>query len=438
MTPRPLARDARIAIMGAGCAGLTCAEELRERGYRRVTLFEAQGRAGGKIRSVPYAGAPASGRGLFEAGTVFFVPSPLWTKLLRRHGVPETQTYMPRVRIADLQRRTTSNPLRFGTGYSAATKALHLARFMSVLRRHGPAHDRQPGLAAHISPDTSLASRDWFEVMGMSFIRDVLLPIAGGAQFGPLTNTVPAIYVLQLLTMLRRYPLRPRLKLAMPQLAAGHEAVWTRVAAAHDVRMAAPVTRIGVDNGVQVTTAAGRERFDALIVAAPTSAYLKAATHLSDPEHALLSQVRTLTREVITARVSGLGRNVFFAPRYTGGVVPPAHPYLFYEVDRGSGVFTFHSYFDDGCGPAHTEAAVRDVVDRLGGRVTAIEHRVVVRDWFPHFPEAELRAGAYARLEAMQGRGNVWMVGELLAGTGVPHGMEYAANLVSRMVAAHD
>jgi len=197
------------------------------------------------------------------------------------------------------------------------------------------------------------------------------------------------------------------------------------------------VTQIAVADGVLVTSATGCERFDALIVAAPTGAYLSAATHLTDDERALLLQVRTLTREVITARISGLGRGIFYAPRYgTDGVVPPAHPYLCYEVDPGSGVFTFHPYLDGGSGPADTEAAMRELVARLGGRVTAIEHRVVVRDWFPHFPEAPLRAGAYARLEAMQGRGNVWMAGELLAGIGVPHGMEYAADLVSRMAGA--
>jgi len=434
---RPLPYDARIAIMGAGCAGLTCAEELRERGYQRVTVFEARSRAGGKVHSVPYADAPSSGRGLFEAGTVFFVPSPMWTKLLRRHGVAETQTFMPRVRIADVQLGTSINPLRFAHGYSTTARAFQIARFLSVLNQHGRAHDRQPGLAAHVAPDLCVATRGWFDAMGLPFVRDVLLPIAGGAQFGPLIDTVPAIYVLHLLTMLRRYSLAQRLRLAMPQLAAGHEAVWTRIAAAHDVRMGEPVTQIAVADGVLVTSATGCERFEALIVAAPTGAYLSAATHLTDDERALLLQVRTLTREVITARISGLGRGIFYAPRYgTDGVVPPAHPYLCYEVDPGSGVFTFHPYLDGGSGPADTEAAMRELVARLGGRVTAIEHRVVVRDWFPHFPEAPLRAGAYARLEAMQGRGNVWMAGELLAGIGVPHGMEYAADLVSRMAGA--
>lgn len=42
---RPLPRAARIAILGAGCAGLTCADELRALGYENTTLFEARARA---------------------------------------------------------------------------------------------------------------------------------------------------------------------------------------------------------------------------------------------------------------------------------------------------------------------------------------------------------------------------------------------------------
>lgn len=421
--------------MGAGCAGLTCAEELRERGYRRITVFEAQRRAGGKICSVPYAGAPSTGRGLFEAGTVFFVPSPMWTKLLRRFGTPEATTFMPRVRIADVARGTTTNLLRFDSGHSVISRVRQVARLAALLQHHGREYDRWPGIAAHVTPDLCRDTQGWFESAGLPYVRDVLLPIAGGAQFGPMAGSVPVVYVMRLLALLRRYSLAQQVSRRMPQLQVGHQAVWTRLAATHDVRYGQPVTRITANQQVTVATPDSCEQFDALIVAAPMAAYLGIATHLDDDQRDLLAQVRTLNREVVTARVAGLPAGAFYALRYRDdGSVPPAHPYLFYEVDRGSGVFTFHPYLDGGRDSADAEAAIRNVVGRFGGRVVALEHRVTVRGWFPHFAEAALRAGAHTRLEAMQGRHNVWMVGELLAGIGVPHGMEYAAALVQRMV----
>ncbi len=437
MTRQPLRQNARIAIMGAGCAGLTCAEEFRDRGYSNITVFEAQRRPGGKIRSVGYANPPEGGRGLFEAGTVFFVPSPLWTKLLRRYRVSEACAFMPRVRVADINDASTSNPLGFSQGFSASSRAKQIWRFLSTLRRYSGAHDARPGIGPHVVPGLCGATHVWFDREGMPYVRDVLLPIAGGAQFGPLVRDVPVIYVLQLLTMLRRYSLTQQLRLAMPQLREGHEAVWTRVAASHNVRYGAPITRVTANGTVAIESTAGVEHFDALVVASPTDAYLQAATHLSAHERMVLSQVRTLERTVITARVSGLGRNVFYAPRYgSDGVVPPAHPYLFYEVDRGSGMYTFHPYLDDGRSVDDAERAIGSLVQRLGGRLESVEHRVVVRGWFPHFPERALRAGAYDTLESMQGRGNVWLAGELLAGVGVPRGMEFAAALVERIAAS--
>ncbi|HEY0134862.1 MAG TPA: NAD(P)-binding protein, partial [Nannocystis sp.] len=43
--------DLRVGIIGAGCAGLAAAEELRALGYRRVTILEARARAGGQCVS---------------------------------------------------------------------------------------------------------------------------------------------------------------------------------------------------------------------------------------------------------------------------------------------------------------------------------------------------------------------------------------------------
>jgi protoporphyrinogen/coproporphyrinogen III oxidase len=44
-------RSAEIGIVGAGCAGLSAAETLRDLGYERITILERRGRAGGKSHS---------------------------------------------------------------------------------------------------------------------------------------------------------------------------------------------------------------------------------------------------------------------------------------------------------------------------------------------------------------------------------------------------
>ena len=223
MKARPITPESRIAVLGAGCAGLTCAEFLRLRGAKQVTVFEASDRAGGKVWSVPYEGAPAGGRGLFEAGTVFFVPGPVWSHVLSRYGVSKEIAPMPSVRIADLSRGRIRHPLAVSGGWSVMQRLIQTGRFLRMLERYGPVMDQKPGLQAHARPDLAMAAGEWFTQAGMPFVRQVLLPIAGGAQFGPQLDQVPALYVIRLLTLLRRYPLVNQLRLAMPQLRAGHE-----------------------------------------------------------------------------------------------------------------------------------------------------------------------------------------------------------------------
>ena len=48
VTVGDLERAQRIAIIGAGAAGLTAAEELKDKGYQNITVFERTDRAGGK------------------------------------------------------------------------------------------------------------------------------------------------------------------------------------------------------------------------------------------------------------------------------------------------------------------------------------------------------------------------------------------------------
>ena len=72
----PNPADLRIGIVGAGCAGLTAAEELRHRGYSRVTVLESKKRAGGKVITGWHIGVQQSVReipGLLAFTAIFLL-----------------------------------------------------------------------------------------------------------------------------------------------------------------------------------------------------------------------------------------------------------------------------------------------------------------------------------------------------------------------------
>src|SRR5262249_27912713 len=143
-------------------------------------------------------------------------------------------------------------------------------RFLVELYRHRRL--REPGLAQQLYSELEQASPDWFRARGLDHARESLVPVANGAQFGPTEPAVSAGYVLRLLALLLRFPLRQQLALALPQLGAGNQALWRRIAENHDVRLGASVRRVRrVRRGsaVAVETTAGELEFDQLIWTAP-------------------------------------------------------------------------------------------------------------------------------------------------------------------------
>jgi predicted NAD/FAD-dependent oxidoreductase len=71
----------RVAVIGAGYAGLSAADSLRA-GGAEVTVLEARGRVGGRVWSVPFNGAT------IERGAEFILPGyEVMDELAERHGI---------------------------------------------------------------------------------------------------------------------------------------------------------------------------------------------------------------------------------------------------------------------------------------------------------------------------------------------------------------
>ncbi|CAN1725331.1 Protoporphyrinogen oxidase 2, chloroplastic/mitochondrial [Linum perenne] len=77
----------KVAVVGAGISGLAAAYKLKSNGYD-VTVFEAEGRAGGKLRSVSQDGF------IWDVGANTMTESDMEvTTLLDQLGVRETQQF---------------------------------------------------------------------------------------------------------------------------------------------------------------------------------------------------------------------------------------------------------------------------------------------------------------------------------------------------------
>jgi hypothetical protein len=427
-----LDRSARIGVIGAGPAGLTAAARLVELGFGNVTVLEAAAEVGGKCRSLDVAG---TARGAVEAGTVFFLPSPVWSKHLRRLGIPEETVALPRVRILDVARAETFDPLTFPSPHPTADKLAASVRFLRMVKR------ARAGFGAALGPEIddalTLPTRTWFEREGLGFVQDVLMPVAAGAQLGPLMDEGPALYALRLLSMLDRVSAFEQLTLCMPQLRTPHQRVWQGVARTLDLRLGHRVTSIERGPPLRVRTERGEHVFDRVLF----MAWPQELAGLLDGDTAPLDRVRHLRRAVVVLRAEGLPSGVFFAPRYPvqpdgRRTAPEGWPVLLFQVDARSGLYAFYPFLgEQPISDDELERRCRAVIEPLGARRIERPLPVVRWPWFPHFGADDLRAGAYRMLAARQGEGGLWIGGELVAGVGVPHVIEHAEALAQAVAA---
>lgn len=175
-------RTLRIGVVGAGCAGLSAAEELRERGYGRVTVLEAGRGPGGKVHSREHVEGPR--RTVYEVGTVWFIPGPVYERYLKRYGLGGELGLAPPLKVLDLETRRSYNPFLASSKVPVPSRLAQVARTVLSLREWS--NPREPGFSHPRYRQAAMPSPEYFARERLDFVREALVPVANAAQFGPL------------------------------------------------------------------------------------------------------------------------------------------------------------------------------------------------------------------------------------------------------------
>lgn len=439
-------RNSRIAIVGAGAAGLSAAHYLRELGYHHIELFETESQVGGKCRTIEMDGA------LFDVGAVIATMGyNRVIELADHYGVPLTSA--PKLfskSIATGERNKLGLPPMQGL---SAVKALY--DFSSLLYRV-----RKTRIPGHTQFDFDLAKNvnEWLQEYNLENIREWLVPAFTGFGYG-YKEFIPVAYLLKMCELTFANSLATHwnwFKVASrnayrsvyndvfknhtfhaPDLMEplmferGYQSLFEAIAQGFDVRLSYPITEIAFsrDQKMLVGYDGENHEFDQVILATPPSVTSKLMK--SDQTiQSLFELPNTLNYHTFLVDFEKpMDQEAWFITENTMHQSGMGRPVVVSRISPNSSTSTCYVYSDDSMRAQDLENNLEKDCLKLGLRLKAIRKQVSW-NYFPHL-DSDHFDQFYQTLERVQGRNGIYFTGEVANFTTVEHVVSYSQKLVN-------
>ena len=421
----------RIAILGAGAAGLSAAEALKLKGYKHVTLFERSDHAGGKCLSVDVnLKSYELGAGILTANNII----PL--RLAKKYNVP--------IAPADFGHSIMVN--KNGKRLPKRSLILKLKvlwqlvfRYRRILNKYKELE--HPGFH-NLHPSVTVPFGQFAKENKITNLADVFSLFLTGFGYC-YADHVPTAYVLK---YANRATIVSYFKKQVYVFPKGMQGLWTRVAKEHDIRFNTVITKITRAESITIDTKAGSEQFDRLIV----TTHLDEMPLLMDmkpQEQTLFKKIKYLDYQTILCTVNHFVEETGYVPE--NFISDRAgHPVFWYYRQVGEPVYSFYVLTDrDMSGEVINESELfnqakafdetrvidnlKNFVGEMGAQIESV-HQFVHWKYFPHVDAEEMNNGFYDKLENMQGSQHTYYAGEILNFSCVGFTSEYAEYIVNR------
>ncbi len=424
-----MTRRASIAVIGGGPAGLSAAQLLKERGFDRVTVFEASERVGGKSYSIRRGGA------VHDMGTCYTTLSYFTVhRWMRKKGI----------RLRPLGKQVMD-----GAPFMAYVKSVA----GEPMYREGPLFIREWGKtirafeATPDSPETiaemARPISEWLDQRGMKRMERFMLRAFTSIGYGALDD-IPTIQALRWATpRLLVTGLFGQLKMPLP----GWQSFWESLADDLDVRLAEPVKGVERDDrGVTITTPSGEQRFDQLVVAVPLDD-LNKVMDLSEDERFIADSVRWNTYVTSLCRVEGWFQDSA-VEAYSGPLTADSEAGALLSARRANGGARTDLYiagqYGHGLkingkggygGKLTSEALAARLKSEIEIRGAKFDGVLCQKSWkyFPRYLPDAVREGLIPRLERVQGAQRTWHTGAIYSFETVGNISEFNVGLTDRM-----
>jgi protoporphyrinogen oxidase len=428
----------RVAVVGAGPAGLSAAYYLHEKGYDHVTVLEKNAWVGGKVHSYIDSGGRAYDMGALEV-TKEYVNT---LDLIDRFQI-ELYPIQP-LKLIDGQTGEVSplTELTPSTWDKVATGAAALKYGAKLLEFHRWLH--QPDMRG-IPDELTAPFGQWLSDHGMEALKVAFMPATFCYGYGDIDNyaagyglkymkkyNFEALVSVLLREQLGLDPVWPK------SITGGFQLLFERIAAAlPDVRTG--VTDLKIDrreDGVTVTYtrdgASHSEEFDDVIVtAAQETRFLEPFLELTDEERRLFDQVTHDQYYTVAVDASGFTTEELYILMQDGsyGIPEDGDPVSFIRHFAETDTLVMYCYAKDPISEAEMLERMKAAITRMGGSEIDVK---ATFEWayFPHVSPESLRDGFYDDLHLLQSRNRTYYSGGLLNFEDVENTVTYSKYLV--------
>jgi len=405
----------RIAIIGAGPAGLTAAETLKQAGYQHVTVFERSNRAGGKCYSLDHDGRS------YEMGAgIVAENNQTVLRLAQQFGIKLAQADFGKSILLD---SITGQRLPEKSWWEKwSTLAELVWRYRKLALQYKAI--AEPGLA-QVAADLCQPFSVWAKQQHLNRLAPEFGPFFTGWGYGYL-DAVPAAYVLKYYSW---ETIKLFAKKQIYKFPNGIQTLWTAVAKTHDVRYSTVIQKITRADTITMHTSAGEFVCDDIIITAPLDEALQ-YLDASATETSLFSKILYCDYRTYAVFLKDFPKVSGYVPgNYTSDRV--GQPVFWYQRYQDSNLYTFYVLGDWKMSDTQVMENITTVVKQLGGSVERL-HSSHHWKYFPHVSPTDMADGFFSTLENLQGTSHTYYAGEVMNFSTVGLTSQYAEQLVKR------
>ncbi|SDZ15708.1 FAD-dependent oxidoreductase [Tindallia californiensis] len=409
----------KIAIVGGGLAGLTIAYELKKKGYQNITLFEKEGRLGGKLYSYHYKGRS------YELGATFGLATQKnLCRLMDELNVRPDGPNLARVYYNEKKEKTLQIPREKLTSFIAEMDRLPL-----VLEKYPSLKEAGFGNSekALMKPFDA-----WCRQEGFHLLPSIYRNHFTGYGLGEIEK-VPALYVLKALDYdsVRSF-------LEVPELFTWKKGIseiaYRLGEKVEDIRLGQPVVRLIKEKNdsqkqvLKIETPYETAFYDKVIWTAPP--HILKDIFEEDIQKEAMEKLRYhdySVHGILGENLpQGCGIEISFVTQAVGGV-----PLIWINRWDPSEILTVFSYQGRKQKKQEHLYGLLHHFRAWGGRNLRL-HRTAHWKQGPYLEEGILKQGFYHSVEKRQGENGLYLAGELFSGVSMDKVIGYGNALVER------